>query len=1011
MKKIAFWNGSVFTLVLAAALLAAPDISAQGTGAAAPRREISRDLWNLWRKGFELFEKGEMKMISGKYEESIPFYQQSLDAFNQVKKQNPDWNKSVIDYRISLSTRRIASAKRKAKEAAESAKRVAERKKYEAEARAVREKDEKYKAVSNENEKLKKQLEALQGELKNVRYNAERGNAAIKQIRELLAERDVLEKKLAVLNLQYTELLEKHKKASISPETEKLLTTEQAKNAAFMKLIKEQNDELANIKKQYNELTAEKEKRDKMLEDVSKTLSNEKTFAEVERKKLQDDLAEAKKKLEETGNKLKASSIALAEKTRAAEEAAELISKLKAGQTLAASARRIETEAAAVKKDNETLRKAVASAVAEKAELTGKLAKEMEASAKLKKDLVLNIEQRNSFAKANDSMSKQLAELEKNFRKMAEDNTAMKKELAKATADRDLFAKKVNEKFNDMADKRIAELKTQIASLNTALAAQKKTNESLAAASRKQVEESAKLAAAKAELEAQLKKQDAALAGQSDAAGQMARKNAEVKVLREKLAANEAAAKKLAGEMETLKRSLAASKKVATDSKEVDTARLESAIAALTAKLTATEKTLKEVSASRDGFETQVKTMKAQIAKADDSIKENAALKHKVTELSGKLASQEQARTALEAVKKSLETEVANLKSKSVKQAAELPAGSDAAKAELTRLTASLIELREANAQYENAVRNLTSARKKLEAEKGELAQKLAEAEKQLEARDVAPNNSVVAKENLELKEKVVRSEKLYAELKAERNELASRRVTLDKEVVKLRQENENLKKSETLLKADLKRWSEGAGGVAGDTIAKKNQAIDELIRELESGKADRKKMELEITDLRNEASRQKIRADKAVETAKKAVSDSRRFRRELANLRADIEDGMIPSKSSGKPGTSVTVTSPEKGKDTKEYVSITEEKPTYNVREYQQAMDQARAAEAKKDWGTALWQYWRAADIAGKRPEPYLALVRIHLQRNEKESAEKAYRKALQYGAERDASLEEQFK
>ena len=62
------------------------------------------------------------------------------------------------------------------------------------------------------------------------------------------------EKKLAVLNLQYTELLEKHKKASISPETEKLLTTEQAKNAAFMKLIKEQNDELANIKKQYNEL-------------------------------------------------------------------------------------------------------------------------------------------------------------------------------------------------------------------------------------------------------------------------------------------------------------------------------------------------------------------------------------------------------------------------------------------------------------------------------------------------------------------------------------------------------------------------------------------------------------------------------------------------------------------------------------------------------------------------------------------------------------------------------------
>ena len=562
-----------------------------------------------------------------------------------------------------------------------------------------------------------------------------------------------------------------------------------------------------------------------------------------------------------------------------------------------------------------------------------------------------------------------------------------------------------------MADKRIAELKTQIASLNTALASQKKTNETLAAASRKQVEESATLVAAKTELEARVKKLNVALAGQSDAARQLVKKNEEVKTLQEKLAAHESAARKLAKEMDALKLSLAASKKASTDSKEVDTARLESAIAALTAKLTATEKTLKEVSASRNGLENQVKSMKAQIAESEDSVKENTVLKRRVTELSGKLAALEQSRTALEAVKKSLETEVANLKSKSVKQTAELPAGSDAAKAELTRLTASLIELREANAQYENAVRNLTAARKKLETEKGELAQKLAETEKQLETRDAAPNNSVVAKENLELKEKVVRSEKLYAELKAERNELASRRITLDKEVVKLRQENENLKKSETLLKADLKRWSEGAGGVAGDTIAKKNQAIDELIKELETGKAVQKKMELEMTDLRNEASRQKIRADKAVETAKKAVNDSRRFRRELANLRADIEDGMIPSKSSGKPGTSVTVTGTKKETESKELSSITEEKPTYNVREYSQAMDQARAAEAKKDWGTALWQYWRAADIAGKKAEPYLALVRVHLQRNEKESAEKAYRKALQYGAERDTSLEEQFK
>ena len=314
MKKSTFWNGRALTLLLAAALMTAPEVFAQGSRTTTVNRQLSQELWNLWRKGFELFEKGEMRMISGKYEESIPFYQQSLDAFNQVKKQNPDWNRSVIDYRISLSTRRLASARRKAKEAAETAKRMEQRKKYEAEAKAIREKDEKYKAVSAENEKLRKQLESLQGELKTARSSAQRGNAAIKQIREVLSERDVLEKKLAVLNLQYSELLEKHRKASISRETEKLLTSEQAKTAAFMKLIKEQNEELANIRKQYRELTAEKEKRDKMLEDVSKTLSNEKTFAEVERKKLQDDLAAAKRKLSETEKNLAASTKLLAEK-------------------------------------------------------------------------------------------------------------------------------------------------------------------------------------------------------------------------------------------------------------------------------------------------------------------------------------------------------------------------------------------------------------------------------------------------------------------------------------------------------------------------------------------------------------------------------------------------------------------------------------------------------------------------------------------------------------------------
>ncbi len=967
MQKHVFWNGRVLALVLAAALMAAPEVLAQGARTSTANRQLSQELWNLWRKGFELFEKGEMKMISGRYEESIPLYQQSLDAFNQVRKRNPDWNRSVIDYRISLSTRRIASAKRKAKEAVESAKRMEQRKKYEAEAKAIREKDEKYRAVSVENEKLKKQLEALQGELKSVRYSAERGNAAIRQIKGLLSERDVLEKKLALLNLQYTELLEKHKKVSISAETEKLLTTEQAKTAAFMKLVKEQNEELANIRKQYGELTAEKEKRDKMLEDVSRTLSNEKTFAEVERKKLQDDLAAANSRLRETEKRLSTSARELAEKTRAAEEAAEQIRRLKAEQSVAAASRRIEAEAAAVRKDNETLKKAVAAAITEKTDANEKLAAALAESARLKKDLVSNIEQRNSFAKTNDTLSKRLAELEKTSRRLADENAAVRKDLVKVTADRDLFARKVNERFNEMSDKRISELKLQLAELRKA--GESKTNE---------------------------------------LTNSLSAKDAELARLRKQLSEAESAGKAQAREMETLKLSLDSMKKASSESKGLDKARLESAIAALTGKLTVTEQSLKEANSSRADLEKRLKSLQENSAEAAAALRDNADLKARVTNLSGKLASAEQSKTALEAVRKSLETEVASLKGKLADRAAQPAPSPDAAKAELTKLTASLIELREANAQYENAVRNLTASGKKLQAEKESLAKELAEAKKVLASRDAAPNNSLIARENLELKEKAVRSEKLYAELKAERDELAARRIALDKEVVRLRQDNEALTKSETLLKADLKRWSEGAGGTASDAIAKKNQAIDELIRELEAGKNTKKQLELQITDLRNEVSRLKNRSDKAVETAKKAVDDARRYRRELTTLRADIEDGMIASKSSSAPQASVTVT---EAKTPEKTAPAPVKKQSYDEKAYLEAMANARAAETKKDLGTALWQYWRAADIAVERPEPYLNLVRIHLLRKEKDSAEKAYRKALQYGAERDMSLEDQFK
>jgi len=77
--------------------------AAEKTAAAQP------DAWKTWKKGCDIYERGESLMLAGKFDEALARFNDSLKCFNKVKDGNPQWNRKMIDARIFLCTKKIDS--------------------------------------------------------------------------------------------------------------------------------------------------------------------------------------------------------------------------------------------------------------------------------------------------------------------------------------------------------------------------------------------------------------------------------------------------------------------------------------------------------------------------------------------------------------------------------------------------------------------------------------------------------------------------------------------------------------------------------------------------------------------------------------------------------------------------------------------------------------------------------------------------------------------------------------
>jgi chromosome segregation ATPase len=73
----------------------------------------SRDAWNLWRKGFNVYEDGEDMMLQGKNIEALTNFKTAFGHFSKISKDNPTWKTKLIKYRLGLCRRKISSLNKK----------------------------------------------------------------------------------------------------------------------------------------------------------------------------------------------------------------------------------------------------------------------------------------------------------------------------------------------------------------------------------------------------------------------------------------------------------------------------------------------------------------------------------------------------------------------------------------------------------------------------------------------------------------------------------------------------------------------------------------------------------------------------------------------------------------------------------------------------------------------------------------------------------------------------------
>ena len=313
-----------------------------------------------------------------------------------------------------------------------------------------------------------------------------------------------------------------------------------------------------------------------------------------------------------------------------------------------------------------------------------------------------------------------------------------------------------------------------------------------------------------------------------------------------------------------------------------------------------------------------------------------------------------------------------------------------------------LAALREANSRLNETIRTLNAERAKLSETNIKLQKDLQTKQAQLEnmrADTAADIKSRKLQADLEAKTKELQQSEQERQAAGSKLELLAREKNL------LETRNDELKKNLELasrkaaaLQSEVRKWSEGSDAVVKEKLAEKDKALDQVMKEYLS-------LTDEIARLRaliGNANAETTAARRALIESKKNEEQLKRQLKTLDPRSTTTETDMIIYT------TSVDVPKPEEKKpeaapEAKQAPVLTAEQK----KKYEDAMAEAKKFEAEKDPDQALWKYLTAADANPAAWEPHLAIAKIYLQSEKKDSARKEYLKALKNGAPRDTALD----
>lgn len=335
------------------------------------------------------------------------------------------------------------------------------------------------------------------------------------------------------------------------------------------------------------------------------------------------------------------------------------------------------------------------------------------------------------------------------------------------------------------------------------------------------------------------------------------------------------------------------------------------------------------------------------------------------------------------------------------------------AKDQISKLTATVTELQEAKIQYESTIRDLKEKLEQSSEDAKELRLVNSTLQGQVAELKVKPEEYLRKANDL-----LQKNMKLEDQLKKTRGDLSETAVKLKTNEAEMDRLSKDLKTTKELAeryRTELNEWGDPSLSDAQANVKKKDQAIDELVKETANLRKERDVLNTELTLSKDLAVKYK-KYSKDIETK---YQENKRV---LARLKTvltrhisgeEVEKLAEEELGKGRIAVSVEPQKPaaEPAEEEAPAPKLTPEQVAALEKRYKEAMESGAEAEKEENYSDALIAYWRASDIKPESPEARIALARVYLARKDLKNAADCYKYAVEnLNVKRNEELEEKL-